>query len=108
MAEKKDRMMEAVKKYLVEMDRICPIEKAILFGSCARRRTHKSSDIDLAIFSRKVSEKNRLFFTSLFLKETSKFKMDIQPLVFPYKEYIASENDFVVQEIRKKGIEVFG
>ncbi|HOJ38893.1 MAG TPA: hypothetical protein PKX93_02525 [bacterium] len=47
-------------------------------------------------------KKDRLFFTSLFLKETARFKLEIQPLVFPYRGYLTSDNDFIVQEIIKK------
>ena len=108
MAKKKDWIIKTLKEYLSAMNRICPIEKGILFGSYAHGNPKKFSDIDLAIFTKKANNKNRLPLTALFLKETARLKLDIQPLIFPYQNYITGENDFVSEEIKKKGLSIFG
>jgi len=35
-----------------------------------------------------------------------KFKRDIQTIAFPWEDYLSEENDFIVNEIIKKGIEI--
>jgi hypothetical protein len=36
----------------------------------------------------------------------SKFKIDIQPVVFSCKDYLKEDNNFISKEIKKKGIEL--
>lgn len=108
MVKKNDRTVKILTEYLSKMNRICPIEKGILFGSYAHGKSSRFSDIDLAIFTKKANSKNRLLLTTLFLKETAELKLDIQPLVFPYQDYLTEENDFITQEIKKRGLIIFG
>ena len=109
MSKIKNRIRRAIKEYITEIKQICPIEKVVLFGSHAKRviDIDKDSDIDLAIFSRIITDENRLEFTTKFLVKIVKFKLDIQPIAFSYQDYIDEENDFVRDEIRKKGIEIY-
>ncbi len=108
MVERNSEIVRILKDFLTQMNLLCPIEKGILFGSYAEGKPDEFSDIDLAIFSREADESNRLLLTSLFLKETARLKLDIQPLVFPYEDYVTDDNDFVVHQIREKGIVVYG
>lgn len=108
MVKRQGEIIRVLRKFLTRMNRLCPIEKGILFGSYAKGKPGPFSDIDLAVFSREATETNRLALTSLFLKETAGLKLDIQPLVFPYEDYATDDNDFIVQEIRGKGIVVYG
>ncbi len=107
MSKIKNRIRRAIEEYITEIKQICPIEKVVLFGSHAKRVRDKDSDIDLAIFSRIITDENRLEFTTKFLVKIVKFKLDIQPIAFSYQDYIDEENDFVRDEIRKKGIEIY-
>jgi hypothetical protein len=70
-------------------------------------KSSKYSDIDLAIFSKAITDENRLEFTTKFLTKILGFKLDIQPIAFPYQDYINEENDFIKEEIKKKGIEIY-
>jgi predicted nucleotidyltransferase len=97
------RILEA---YVREVNKLYSIDKAILFGSSATGKAGKDSDIDIAIFSRDVNNTNRLeIMTELFML-IYKFKVDIQPLAFSYRDYLAKDNDFIVNEIIKKGVEI--
>ncbi len=107
MVEKYTQVLEKVRDYLRRVNEKYPIEKAILFGSYATGRSHEASDIDLAIFSRVVTERNRLKIAADMLRETSQYRLDIQPLVFSYQDYLSGENDFIREQIKRKGIVVF-
>ncbi len=100
------KVKKTIISYLNEINSLCPIEKAFLFGSWARQRGSIDSDIDLAIFSKAANDENRLEIMTRYLMKVSKYKLDLQPLVFSYEDYFDENNDFIMQEIRKKGIEI--
>ncbi len=108
MAKKRDQVIKKVKDYLRRVNEKYPVDKAVLFGSYAAGRTHGASDIDLAVFSRVVTDRNRLKIAADMLRETSAYRLDIQPLVFSYRDYQSSENDFIREQIKRKGIVIFG
>lgn len=102
----RNKVKRILNAYILEANKLCRIDKVILFGSCSRGKARKNSDIDIAIFSRDVNDTNRLqIMTELFML-ISKFKVDIQPIVFSYKDYLKEDNDFILNEIKKKGIEL--
>ena len=106
MAKTKAEIIKIVRRYLKEAESVCPVDKAVLFGSYASGKPKRESDIDIAIFSRKVSEKNRLETMSRLIMLIAKLKLDIQPVVFPYTDYLSEDSDFISEEIKKKGLEV--
>ena len=108
MSKKKAQVINKVKDYVRRINRKYPVDKAILFGSYATGKTQRSSDIDLAVFSRVVTDRNRLKIAADMLRETSGYRLDIQPLVFSYRDFLSSENDFITEQIKRKGIVVFG
>lgn len=107
MAKVSSKIRESINDYLKEIDRICPVEKAVLFGSHASGHPREGSDIDLAIFSEKIDDYNRLKFMTIFLTKIAKYKLDLQPLGFAFNDYLDDSNDFVANEIKKKGIEIY-
>ena len=101
-----NKLKRILAAYILEANKLCHIDKAILFGSHSRGKARKNSDIDIALFSRDVNSTNRLeIMTELFMLIT-KFKVDIQPVVFSYKDYLKEDNNFISNEIKKKGIEL--
>jgi len=108
MVKKKSQVVSKVKDYLERVNRKYPVDKAVLFGSYATAKTHGASDIDLAVFSRVVNDRNRLKIAADILRETSGYRLDIQPLVFSYRDYLSGENDFIREQIKRKGIVIFG
>ena len=106
MVKTKTQVIKVPRNYLREAERVCHVEKAILFGSYAHGKASAQSDIDMAIFSRAVTDKNRIETMSKLLMLVSKLKVDIQPVVFSYEDYSTGDNDFITEEIKKKGIEI--
>lgn len=106
MAKTKAEVIRVVKRYLKEAQQVCSVDKAVLFGSHARGKATRQSDIDIAIFSRSVTDKNRIETLSKLIMLIAEFKRDIQPVVFSYNDYLGEDNDFISEEIKKKGIEV--
>ena len=107
MAKRENIIEENLKKYLEEINQICPIDLVILYGSYAKGIPSKESDIDLAVFSKKITECNRLKFMTQFLSRVWKYKLDFQPLAFSMADYKSDENDFIREEIKKKGKIIF-
>jgi predicted nucleotidyltransferase len=101
-----NKTINLLKKFLKDVNAFLHVDKAILFGSHVHGRPNKNSDIDIAIFTREATDRNRVKLMSEALCVAGDYKADIQPLIFPYKDLMDDENDFIVDEIKKKGIEI--
>jgi predicted nucleotidyltransferase len=106
MVETESRVIKIIRDYLREVDRMYPVDKAILFGSHAKGSARKHSDIDLAIFSRSITAQNRLDALTKIIFLTHRFQKDIQPIIFSYEDYLDTDNDFIAHEVKGKGLEV--
>lgn len=106
MAKIKAEIIEALERYLDDVEGVCHVDRAFIFGSYAKGRAGENSDIDMAIFSRNINEKNRLEVLTKVVALTAKFKMDIQPLVFSYEDYHNEENEFISTAVKKDGFEL--
>jgi len=87
----------AVKKHDIR------VEAAILYGSYAKGTADQDSDIDVAVISPDFGKDK--FEEAIFLKKISEeVYLGISPEPYSLEEYKkASENDFLYQEIIKKG-----
>jgi predicted nucleotidyltransferase len=106
MAKIKAEVVNILQRYLDDVEGICHVDKAFVFGSHARGRAGENSDIDMAIFSRNINDGNRLEVMTKVIALITKFKLDIQPLVFSYDDYHREENDFISNEVKKNGFEL--
>lgn len=106
MAEIKAEIVNILRRYLDDVEKICHVDKAFIFGSYAHGRAGKHSDIDMAIFSRNVNDENRLEVMTEAIVLINKFKLDIQPLVFSYDDFLNEDNDFISNEIKRNGFEL--
>ena len=94
-----------IKNYVAELKKDnLPIQQVILFGSHAKGKTHRWSDIDVCIVSPKFKGKNN-FLTYLWTKRT---KRDALALIAPVGYH---PNDFksidpLLHEIKKTGIRI--
>ncbi len=81
-----------------------PIKKAILFGSYAKGKQHKWSDIDLCIISPKFKD---AFYALnyLSLKKPFNTKYTIGPVGFSPKDFKDKYSSFI-HEIKTTGIEI--
>ncbi len=91
-----------IKLFLSEITKILNIEKVYVFGSYITKKYRTNySDIDIAIFSRDINDKNKFFFQAKILSLITKYKIDIQPLLFNINEL--NNDSFVLSEIINKG-----
>ena len=92
-----------VKEYLrvVKANNI-KVDRAILFGSYAKNKANRFSDIDLAIITNIFNQdplKNRSILTPINIKFTK-----IEPHTFTIKDF--KKSDPFIEEILKTGIEI--
>ena len=106
MAKSKAEIVDMLRRYLKDVEGVCHVDKAIVFGSWAKGKAGENSDIDMAIFSRSVNDENRLEVMARVIALITKYKMDIQPVVFSYDDYFNEGNDFICNEVRKNGFEL--
>lgn len=104
MAEIPDNIKKTLDLFLKDIQPFCSLDKVILFGSLAKGKAQAGSDIDLAIFSKSVNKDNRLSLMSKFFTKVTKHKLDIQPLVFSFQDFISPDSSFIQKEIKEKGI----
>jgi len=79
------------------------VEKAILFGSCARGQAHQDSDIDIAIISPDFGQ-DYLEETVALKRISESVDLDISPRPYSTEEYNnVSPGQFLYDEIIKKG-----
>ena len=81
-----------------------PVEKLILFGSYARGKANKESDIDLCIISSKFG-KDTTDELQFLLKKTRRIDTRIEPIPVSPQEYRNHDSPLII-EIRKFGIEI--
>lgn len=108
MAKIKAEIVDKLQRYLNDVEQICHVDKAVVFGSHAKGKAGENSDIDMAIFSRSINDKNRLEVMARVIALIAKYKIDIQPVVFSYDDYFSEENDFISNEVKKNGLELEG
>ena len=106
MAKIKTETINILLRYLSDVEKICHVDKAFVFGSHAQGRAGKHSDIDMAIFSKNVTDDNRLDVMANAIALISRYKLDIQPILFSYNDYLSGDNDFISNEIKKNGFEL--
>ncbi len=104
MAERRDKALIKIEKFITVLKDNINIEKVILFGSIARGKQKKWSDVDLAVISddfKKMSFHKRLVFLGMiawYAKAT-----EIEALGYTTDEYRnATKLDFL-GEIKRTG-----
>ncbi|MGB9613775.1 MAG: nucleotidyltransferase domain-containing protein [Candidatus Margulisiibacteriota bacterium] len=100
---KKNDIKKRVLFYLNSISKKIPIKKAILFGSYAHGKPSKYSDIDLAIFSPKFSDKTHLKDLKFLWTEAAKIDPQIEPLPFSTLELEKVNPRSFLAEILKSG-----
>lgn len=80
-----------------------PINKVILYGSYAKDKQNKWSDVDLCIVSPKFSDSWRAT-DYLWSKLTFDMQYTIEPIGFSIKDF--KEGSLMIDEIKTTGIEI--
>lgn len=100
----KNEAKKIVKKYAEELKiNRFPFEAIYLFGSFAKNRAHKWSDIDVAVVSDKL--KTNWDKEDLLWHIRRKVNSRIEPIGFTVEDF-QDENDPMVYEIKKYGIRI--
>ncbi len=101
----KDKVKKIVEKYAVKLRaRKYPFSAVYLFGSYAKGKSHKWSDIDVAIISDRLKKdwnKNE----DILWKYTIGVDSRIEPIGFTVKDF-QDDSDPMVSEIKKTGIKI--
>ena len=103
MAEATDsRILELVNQYIKKLKERISVERVILFGSYAKNRDHKDSDIDLAIVSRDFSGNPINDFLTA-IRVCQEVDLRLEPHPFLPQDF---ENNPFADEIIRYGIEI--
>ncbi len=106
MVEIPDVIKQSLDSYIKSLIQYYRLERVIVFDSVAHGTSQKNSDIDLAIFSSGIDEKNEIDVMADLMVRAMPYKLDIQPLVYPVSSYY-SDDDFIQKEIIERGIEIY-
>lgn len=93
--------IEEIKKILSEILKDKPVYQVILFGSYAKKKATKDSDIDLII-----DTKSKLKGFAL-LKLICQIEEKLQKEIDGFEKYEIVENSLIDKEIRKTGVIVY-
>jgi predicted nucleotidyltransferase len=93
------------RRYVVDVSRELPVEKALLFGSCAKGYATETSDVDICFFLRDYNGKQRVEIITELLGIGGKYRnIPFEPIVFETAE-IQRGNPFV-REILATGVDL--
>ena len=97
---------QIAREYTIDVSRVLPIEKAVLFGSCARKTATELSDVDICFFLKSYNGKRKVDLVAQILGiGGGKYcHVGFEPVIFEIKE-MQRDNPFV-REILATGIEL--
>jgi hypothetical protein len=92
--------------YAFDVSRELPIERAVLYGSCAKRTATELSDVDICFFLKSYNGKRRVDLVTqiLGIGGGKYYHVGFEPIVFETAE-IQNDNPFI-QEILATGREL--
>jgi predicted nucleotidyltransferase len=95
----------AARRYAEDVRRELPVEKAMLFGSCAKGCATEISDVDICFFLKDYKGKQRVDIITDLLGIGGKYRdIPFEPIVFETAE-IQNGNPFV-REILATGVDL--
>jgi|SRR3989338_6459805 len=104
---KKNGIKKSISLYISSIARKFPIKQVVLFGSYAQGKPSEQSDIDLAVFSPKFSDKNHLKDVNFLWSEAAKIDSRIEPLPFSTAEIKNVDSRSFLAEILRSGKTVY-
>ncbi len=105
MAYSKEELISLIKKFAKEVAQIVRTDRILLFGSYARGTPQEYSDIDIAVISPDIQDKNYFELKNKIFKKAIEVDSHIEPVCFSKEEF---DNDWlpIIPEIKRKGIEI--
>lgn len=104
---KNNDLKKSINMYINAISRKLPIRQVVLFGSYVNGKPSEYSDIDLAIFSPKFSDKSHLEDVKFLWTEAAKIDSRIEPLPFSTSEIKKADPRSFLAEILKNGKVVY-
>ena len=97
------KIMDEIMAFIAEVSKYYTIDAVYLFGSYAKGKNSKWSDIDLAIISKDIN--NRIDDMAKLFLIASKFDANIEP--HPFKTELFNSDEYIIaDEILRTGIRV--
>ena len=100
------KIIKAVENYtqrLSDKEKL-PIEKVIIYGSYAKGKAHKWSDVDVCIISSKFRDPFEAIGFLLTKRNKKEVLVGLEPVGFTKKDF--REGSSLIEEIKKTGIEM--
>ncbi|MGH2569344.1 MAG: nucleotidyltransferase domain-containing protein [Bacteroidota bacterium] len=107
MASLSAQAKKAIKKFIARIEAEIAPELVILYGSHARGGARSTSDIDIAVFAKKFNRKSFIDATSYLFSKTSGLNVDLQPVGFPFQEYLKQNGEYFIEIIKTQGVVVY-
>jgi len=107
MAYSQIRLRKVVRRYVDRLRKEIPVSRVILFGSYAWGKPKAYSDIDLAVFSRKFTDKNEIKDMQFLFKRACEVDAAIEPLPFHPRELHKPDSRTLLARIVKEGKRLF-
>ena len=107
MASIPGKVKKTLREFVIRIEQEVSPQVVLLYGSYAKGKHKKGSDIDVAVFAKKFEGKNFIEITSYLFSKTSGMKIDLQPVGFPYHEFEKSNGEYLVELIKKEGIIIY-
>lgn len=101
---KSKNIIKKIKEFKRLLTQDYNINKIILFGSHAKKSTHKDSDIDVAVISNDFKKINRISLLAELLETAQKVDINIEPIAFTYDEYLKCDPRTFLAEIKRTGL----
>ena len=80
------------------------IERVIIYGSYAKGKTHKWSDIDVCIISPKFKDSFEAIEFLLHKRNKKEVLIGLEPIGFTKRDF--REGSSLIEEIKKTGVEI--
>lgn len=100
------KVNEAVRNYIEAIKKDIPVDKVIIYGSYAKGKAKKTSDIDIAIISEKFGKNPSEEGKYLFRKLWEVKKSNIDPIGYSQKGFKNPNPSPLLYEIKRYGKEV--
>ena len=102
-----ESVIMAVRKYLSELLRAgIPVRFGIIFGSQARKDTHKWSDVDLLVISPLYDESYSREDINLLWRTAARTDSRIEPIPVGLNRWETDDGSTIIEIARREGIRV--
>lgn len=98
---KKKNINKIIRQFADSLKEEIRLHKLILFGSYAKGRQHKYSDIDIAVISSDFGKRNEMEEMTYLLKKAHEIDLDIEPHPYtPREMYKPHKSSFAYKILR--------